>query len=90
MNRIKEHVERRELPSGIQKLKAIGPQGPMPLKQDGQPIGMVEAGYRLGCIMGAMFCRDFVTRKEVQEACEFIKGFDTPAELRAAIWGDQA
>ena len=90
MNRIKEHLGKRDdLPSGIQKLKAIGQHGAMPLEQDGKPIGMIEAAFGLGAILGAMACRDFVNDREVVEACHFIKGFSTPKELRDAIWGPE-
>lgn len=89
MNRIKEHLEQRELPRMIQFLKD-NTDGPMPtFRTDGGPVTVVHAVMGLGILLGShIACLNLEPNAgEMASAGDFLSQFETAEELRDAIWG---
>jgi hypothetical protein len=92
MNRIKEHLEKRELPPYLQVLKSRTKGDPMPtFRSDGRPITMVNVAVGIGMIIGSYIaCGDVpADAAELAAVGDFMGEFSTPEELRDAIWGPQ-
>jgi hypothetical protein len=90
MNRIKEHLEQRELPKAIQAV--LERASPMPLvTSEGKPMSMAGCSFGLGALIGSYrACGEIsLTPQDVRDVCEFLDSFSTPRELRDAIWGPQ-
>jgi hypothetical protein len=92
MNRIKEHLEQRELPLMIRAVLENTKTEPMPLvMSDGTPMTMVGCVFGLGALVGSYIACEEIgpSPADVREAVIFLDQFQTPEELRDAIWGPQ-